>query len=153
MTSGTVDMPDDVRAHRAIGPNFRGRLERGSESREIDSVAQAHVLLLRNGRERGAILGIVRVEKTGKARADRVVVRTDERIAALKIDVIGNGDELTRSDLLSKTTHRRRQNHRLASDALHRVHRHAHLLRIDALVEMDAGPGSKRRRRPILFRK
>ena len=80
----------------------------------------------------------VRVQKTRKSRSCFVVVGSNERISSLKIDVILDQNQLTRSNILSQGSHRSGEKHALASYSFEKIHGNAKILRIHTFIQMNS---------------
>ena len=80
--------PDGVRAHRAERADFGGRLVARTVHRDVHAVADGESLLARDLVGEAAQARRVHLAHVREAGAKRVLVRSDERIAAEQVDVV-----------------------------------------------------------------
>jgi hypothetical protein len=86
----------------------------------------------------GAQLPVVEVEQRREARPDRLVVGPDERVEALQVDVVGDGDEAPGAGLRAQRAGGVGEQQGLGSQPPERAHRRRHGRRVDALVDVRA---------------
>ena len=100
-----------------------GRLEARAADREVDAVVQRRAELV-GGRVQAARAARGRRRREAReARADGLVVRPDERVEALHVDVVGEGDEAARAGLGAQRPGRVGEHEDLGAEQPQRAHR------------------------------
>ena len=143
-------MPDRIGAERAERANLRRRLVARARARRCRRRAESA------GQSRGArVVGDraqprrVDVGHVGKAQAEAIVVRADQRVVAHQVDVIVDHHQRAARAVRADAAGGVGQDHARHAEPAERAHREGHRLQVVAFVDVDAA----RQREHLLARR
>ncbi len=138
ITSGTVDMPTKIRADGFQVANFGGGFEAGTGERGVYSFVNVEAEPLRLAQRDFAIWLEVGIAHIRKARAEALVVRSDQRIISLQIDVIANHDQRALAVIEIDRSSRVGEDGGADAEASKDAHREDHFPARISFVQVDA---------------